>query len=138
MDSARRPIGEVFVQLGFVSPDDVQAALDLQRATSSLIGEVLVSQGKISRENLASALAEHWGSANTITEFSSNKPAAASGHSDSDAFVTIVGTVTAVVALQLARLADDLREDLSVLDAKLSAVEATNAQLVARLSDLRG
>ena len=59
-DDARRPIGEIFVELGFVSRAELQSALDVQRTTGGRIGEILVEQGSLSRIDLASALAEHW------------------------------------------------------------------------------
>src|SRR6478735_9631188 len=59
-DDARRPIGEIFVELGFVSRSELQSALDVQRTMGGRIGEILVEQGSLSRIDLASALAEHW------------------------------------------------------------------------------
>jgi len=56
----RRPIGEIFLERGFVSSDDLERALDVQRATGTRLGEVLVEQGSLSRLDLASALAEQW------------------------------------------------------------------------------
>ena len=56
----RRPIGEIFVELGFVSSDQLDAALDVQRETGARIGEILVEQGSLTRLDLASALAEQW------------------------------------------------------------------------------
>ena len=56
----RRPIGEIFVELGFITSDQLEAALDVQRQTGGRIGEILVEQGSLTRLDLASALAEHW------------------------------------------------------------------------------
>lgn len=56
----RRPIGEIFVELGFISSDQLDAALDAQRETGARIGEILVEQGSLTRLDLASALAEQW------------------------------------------------------------------------------
>ena len=57
---ARRPIGEIFVELGYISRAELESALDVQRATGGRIGEILVDQGSLTRIDLASALAEHW------------------------------------------------------------------------------
>lgn len=57
---ARRPIGEIFVELGFISRPQLETALDVQRRTGGQIGEILVEQGSLTRIDLASALAEHW------------------------------------------------------------------------------
>lgn len=56
----RRPLGEIFVELGFVSSDQLDTALEAQRETGARIGEILVEQGSLTRLDLASALAEQW------------------------------------------------------------------------------
>jgi hypothetical protein len=56
----RRRIGEVFVELGFVTSEQLDAALAMQRRTGKRLGEILVEHGSLSRLDLASALAEHW------------------------------------------------------------------------------
>lgn len=56
----RRRIGEIFIDLGFVSREQLDRALEVQRRTGARIGEILVQQGALSRMDLASALAEHW------------------------------------------------------------------------------
>jgi hypothetical protein len=57
---ASRPIGQIFVDLGFVTTEDLDEALELQRARDTLIGETLIAQGKLSRLDLASALSHQW------------------------------------------------------------------------------
>jgi len=57
---SRRPIGEIFVELGFVTRAQLDAALAVQQQTGGRIGEILVEQGSLTRLDLASALAEHW------------------------------------------------------------------------------
>jgi hypothetical protein len=59
-DNGRRRIGEIFVELGFVTSEQLEAALVVQRRTGARIGEILVEQGSLTRLDLASALAEHW------------------------------------------------------------------------------
>lgn len=56
----RRRIGEVFVELGFVTADELDAALAVQRETGGMLGEVLVGQGKVTRLGLAQALSALW------------------------------------------------------------------------------
>src|SRR5262245_58934131 len=56
----RRPIGEIFVELGFITRQQLEAALEVQREKGGRIGEILVEQGSLTRLDLASALAEHW------------------------------------------------------------------------------
>ena len=61
----RRPIGQIFVDLGFITTDDREAALEVQRESGALLGEILVEQGKLTRLELANALSEHWASFTT-------------------------------------------------------------------------
>ena len=59
-ENGRRRIGEVFFELGFITSEQLDAALVVQRRTGNRLGEILVEQGSLSRLDLASALAEHW------------------------------------------------------------------------------
>jgi hypothetical protein len=59
-DADRRPIGEIFVEKGVITQEQLQRALDEQRKTGARLGEVLVAQETLSRLALASALAEQW------------------------------------------------------------------------------
>lgn len=56
-DSWKR-LGEIFVQRGFVTPEQLDEALRRQRETGEKVGEALVAQGAISKFELAGALAE--------------------------------------------------------------------------------
>ena len=56
----RRPIGEIFLERGLVTADQLDAALAEQQATGERLGEVLVSQGIVDRVDLAGALADQW------------------------------------------------------------------------------
>jgi type IV pilus assembly protein PilB len=53
----REPIGAVLVRMGLVTTQDVEEALVDQRETGRRIGETLVAEGKITREQLGQALA---------------------------------------------------------------------------------
>jgi hypothetical protein len=56
----RRPLGEIFVERGLVSEDQVEAALVEQRQSGGKLGEILVEHGVLSRLDLAGALADQW------------------------------------------------------------------------------
>ena len=53
-----RRLGDIFVERGFVTPDQLEQALVRQRETGERVGEALVAQGSISKFELAGALAE--------------------------------------------------------------------------------
>jgi chromosome segregation ATPase len=59
-DDDQRPLGEIFVDRGYVTSDDLERALVEQQESGRRLGEILVEQGSISRLDLASALAEQW------------------------------------------------------------------------------
>jgi hypothetical protein len=54
----RRPLGEIFITRGFVSEEELDAALRRQRKTGERLGEALVGLGVISKFELAGALGE--------------------------------------------------------------------------------
>ncbi|MFN8224293.1 MAG: hypothetical protein U0R50_13725 [Gaiellales bacterium] len=56
----RRPIGEIFVEQGVVTPAQLESALAIQADSGQRLGEVLVAQGVITRLELAGALADQW------------------------------------------------------------------------------
>lgn len=60
LEFERRPIGEIFVEQGVVTPAQLEAALSTQSESGQRLGEVLVAQGVITRLELASALADQW------------------------------------------------------------------------------
>ena len=53
-----RRLGDIFVERGFVTPEQLEQALVRQRETGERVGEALVAQGSISKFELAGALAE--------------------------------------------------------------------------------
>ena len=54
------PIGELFVQRGYVTAEQLEEALDEQHRTGERVGEILVKHGWISRVDLAGALSTQW------------------------------------------------------------------------------
>ena len=57
-----RRIGEIFVTRGFVTEEELQSALDRQSQTGERLGEALVSLGVITKFELAGALGEQMSS----------------------------------------------------------------------------
>jgi hypothetical protein len=54
----RRPIGQILVEKGEISPAELQAALDEQERTGLRLGQILIETGRISWLALARAIAE--------------------------------------------------------------------------------
>ncbi|HEX6763365.1 MAG TPA: hypothetical protein VF094_11255 [Gaiellaceae bacterium] len=52
----KRPIGEIFVERGFITSGQLEDALEEQKLSGRKLGEILVSQGRLSRLRLWDAL----------------------------------------------------------------------------------
>ena len=57
-DAYWRPLGQLLVQRGLLTPDELEAALDEQERTGGLLGEILMRHGLLSKLALASSLHE--------------------------------------------------------------------------------
>ena len=119
----RRPIGEIFVDLGFVTADQLESALAQQTQSGARIGEILVEQGSMSRLDLASALVEQWSALRTI------RPPQSPGSGDSE-------LPPGVVALRRGgsarggmpgALSNDPRDELNELRTAIGELEARMA-----------
>lgn len=53
-------MGELFVERGYLTADELASALDEQRRTGNKLGEILIERGHISRLALAGILSEQW------------------------------------------------------------------------------
>jgi hypothetical protein len=57
-DAYWRPLGQLLVQRGLLTPDELEAALDEQDRTGGRLGEILLQQGLLSKLALVSSLSE--------------------------------------------------------------------------------
>ncbi len=57
-DAYWRPLGQLLVQRGLLTNEELEAALDEQERTGGLLGEILLRDGLLSRLALASSLHE--------------------------------------------------------------------------------
>jgi hypothetical protein len=57
-DAYWRPLGQLLVQRGLLTAEELEAALDEQERTGGLLGEILMRNGLLSRLALASSLHE--------------------------------------------------------------------------------
>jgi type IV pilus assembly protein PilB len=65
--AARKRIGEILVEMGFITQDQLEKALEVVQATKSsrahareLMGKILINMGLINEEQLAQAIARQW------------------------------------------------------------------------------
>jgi type IV pilus assembly protein PilB len=59
--SAGKKVGELLVEMGVITPQQLESALETQRTTREFLGAVLVSQGVVAEEELLRALAGQFG-----------------------------------------------------------------------------
>ena len=124
-ENDRRRIGEVFVELGFVTGEQLDAALEVQRTNGGRVGEILIERGSMSRLDLASALIEYWEAAS---------PERGRNHSLGR------GEATSGLAARLDQLAP-IEARVSAIERRLDGLEAVEQrfdsvlQLVGRLND---
>ena len=143
----RRPLGEIFVELGFVNSDQLDAALGTQRETGARIGEILVEQGSLTRLDLASALAEQWSAlqklrpptpAADLQPWQNGSPVASpaeQGRSAQDS-AAAAGLDERLRVVERAASATPWQEDLRLVTSDLrAAVRAVEVRLEASVSD---
>src|SRR5689334_25401417 len=58
--AAKRRLGEIVVERGLITNEQLQQALDHQRLTGGKLGETLVELGMLTRMALAGVLSEQW------------------------------------------------------------------------------
>jgi DNA mismatch repair ATPase MutS len=56
----RRPIGDILVERGLITPKQLAAAVKEQKRSGKLLGEILIDHGAIDRLALAGALGAQW------------------------------------------------------------------------------
>jgi hypothetical protein len=58
--AAKRRLGDIFVERGLITEEQLQEALSVQRDTGVKLGEALVELGFVTRVALAGVIAEQW------------------------------------------------------------------------------
>ncbi len=124
-EDERRPLGEIFVEQGFVTDQELDQALETQRNGGEKLGEILVSQGSITRLQLASALADQWTSLKKI-----RPPSSPEQPPPTLAVVPPPGAPTAPAPTSGAPPADvdQLRDAVAALEQRLRVAESVAAR----------
>ncbi len=127
--AARRRLGDIFVERGLISEDQLRHALAYQGETGGRLGEILVELGFITRIALAGVITEQWDELR-LTE-RSRKTAEAQARRTTVAAATPSPSV-AETALR-ARL-EALTHELAERDRRIAQQDATIAALLSRLA----
>jgi predicted transcriptional regulator len=121
--AAKRRLGDIFVERGIISDEQLREALEQQRETGGKLGEVLVELGFITRVGLAGVISEQWdelrvSQSGRKTAETEARRAASKGSS--------------VVEVALRERLEALTAELADRDRRIAQQEATIAALLER------
>ena len=129
----RRPIGQILVDLGFITSDDREAALEVQRESGGLLGEILITQGKLTRLELANALSEHWESATDAGSTTGNRRLSLiDGPLEDESSRSVEPSTVAELRRLLAELEAARIADVQATEARITAIDDALAALAQR------
>ena len=128
--AAKRRLGDIIVERGLVTPDQLEEALRVQRTTGGKLGEVLVELGFMTRVGLAGVITEQWDSLRQSANSRRSVPAPAA---------TAVAAAPAppepsVVETALRERLEALTVELAARDQRIAQQDATIATLLVQLN----
>jgi hypothetical protein len=123
--AAKRRLGDIFVERGLISDQQLQEALAQQRATGGKLGEILVELGFVTRVCLAGVISEQWDDLRVSQ--SGRKTAETEARRAAD-----VGA--SVVEVALRERLEALTAELADRDRRIAQQEATISALLATRS----
>jgi hypothetical protein len=120
--AAKRRLGDIFVERGLITDEQLQQALAVQQDTGGRLGEILVERGFITRVALAGVISEQWDELRVTQSGRKSAETRARGTSSSS-----------VVEAALRERLEALTAELAARDQRIAQQDATIAALVARL-----
>jgi hypothetical protein len=121
--AARRRLGDIFVERGLISDEQLREALDQQRETGGKLGEILVELGFVTRVGLAGVISEQWDELRVSQ--SGHKPAEAEARRAASAG-------SSVVEVALRDRLELLTAELADRDRRIAQQDETIAALLSR------
>jgi hypothetical protein len=128
--AAKRRLGDIIVERRLITDEQLQTALEAQRACGSKLGEVLVQLGMITRVALAGVISEQWEEQGLTA--TSRKLAETGARQALSAAAELVATAPSVVEVALRERLEALTADLALRDARIAQQDATIAALLGR------
>jgi hypothetical protein len=122
--AAKRRLGDIIVEHGLITADQLEHALHVQRESGAKLGEVLVELGFITRVCLAGVITEQWDELGLTT--SGRKVAATTAHSAAPPGSSPAETV-------LYERVEALTVELAARDQRIAQQDATISALLAQL-----
>lgn len=122
--AARRRLGDIFVERGLITEDQLREALDHQRETGGKLGEILVELGLVTRVALAGVIVEQWDELKVTTR--GRKTAEVQERA-------VAATGASVVETALRDRLEVLTAEVAEKDRRIAQQDATIAALIAQL-----
>ena len=120
--AAKRRLGDIFVERGLITDEQLQEALAVQQDTGGRLGEILVERGFITRVALAGVISEQWDELGVSERGRKTAETRARGVSS-----------PSVVEAALRERLEALTAELATRDQRIAQQDATIAALLARL-----
>jgi hypothetical protein len=120
--AARRRLGDIFVERGLITGEQLQEALDAQRESGAKLGEVLVDLGFVTRVALAGVIVEQWDELKVTTR----------GRKTAEAQERPAALGSSVVETALRDRLETLTAQLADRDRRIAQQDATIAALLAK------
>lgn len=120
--AAKRRLGDIFVERGLITDEQLQEALAVQQDTGGRLGEILVERGFITRVALAGVISEQWDELGVSER----------GRKTAETRARSVSSSSVVEAALRERL-EALTAELASRDQRIAQQDATIAALLARL-----
>jgi hypothetical protein len=124
--AAKRRLGDIIVDRGLITAEQLEQALVAQRESGSKLGEVLVELGFITRVALAGVITEQWDELRLTTSSRKNAEAAAAPKA--------APAGSSVVETALRERLEALTVELAARDQRIAQQDATIAALLAQIS----
>jgi hypothetical protein len=121
--AAKRRLGDIVVERGLVTADQLNQALELQQESGAKLGEVLVQLGFITRVGLAGVITEQWDDLRVTTSGRKN--------AETDARTAALAC-SSVVETALRERLEALTVELAARDERIAQQDATIAALLAK------
>jgi hypothetical protein len=121
--AAKRRLGDIIVERGLITANQLEHALAVQRESGSKLGEVLVELGYITRVALAGVITEQWDELRLTTSSRRNA-------GDGARSTVPVGTPAEI---ELRERVEALTVELAARDQRIAQQDATIAALLTQL-----
>jgi type IV pilus assembly protein PilB len=122
--AAKRRLGDIVVERGLITAEQLDHALKVQRESGGKLGEVLVNLGFITRVGLAGVITEQWDDLRVTSSGRKN--------AETDARTAALAC-SSVVETALRERLETLTVELATRDQRIAEQDATISALLARL-----